>query len=91
VLQSIIFYGKVRVTLPTLQAHAKPEVSNWLDETQHLLRDRPASLTMNEIAKELDVSPAWLYGFLNGTIKNPGVVTTNALNKLLKNRIKACR
>ena len=55
------------------------------DETRKLLNDRPASLSIADIAKALNVSEAWINTFRRGKIDNPGVVTICALNLYLKN------
>lgn len=60
-------------------------VTNLRDRTRLALNNRPASLTLAEICKELDVSESWLRLFSRGKIENPGVVTIETLNEFLKN------
>lgn len=60
-------------------------VTNLRDRTRLALNNRPASLTLAEICKELSVSESWLRLFSRGKIENPGVVTIETLNEFLKN------
>ena len=60
-------------------------VTTWRDTTRHLLNNRPVSLTIEQIANELNVSAAWLRLFSRGKIENPGIVTVQTLNEFLKN------
>lgn len=55
-----------------------------LEETKVLLRDRPASLSMQDVADAVGVSIAWLRLFARGKAKNPGVTTVGKLNQYLK-------
>lgn len=65
-------------------------VTSLRDETRILLNNRPASLTLDEIATELNVSVQWLRLLSKGKIANPGVNTVETLNKFLtKNKKKA--
>lgn len=64
------------------------EITKLRDETIKLLLDRPASLPMDTIAKEIGVSTSWLNTLARRKIANPGVVTIETLNLYLK---KACK
>jgi len=59
--------------------------TSWRDTTRNLLNKRPASLKIEQIAKDLGVSSAWLRMFARGEIDNPGVNTIQSLNAYLKN------
>lgn len=60
-------------------------VTTWRDKTRELLNNRPVSLTIEQIAKELNVSAAWIRMFARNKIENPGIVTVQTLNEFLKN------
>lgn len=59
--------------------------SQLVVETRQLLIDRPASLKMQKIANDLDISVSWLHSFARGAIENAGCLTVGALNKYLIN------
>lgn len=65
------------------------EVTTLRDETRELLLNRPASLSVGEIAEAIGVSKSWLNAFARGGIDNPGVVTIETLNAFLKKFSKA--
>lgn len=67
------------------------EITTLRDETRRLLINRPASLTFVQIAKELNVTARWVQNFAKGKTPNPGVVTVESLNVLLKNYKKALK
>ncbi|OHD25426.1 MAG: hypothetical protein A2Y38_12760 [Spirochaetes bacterium GWB1_59_5] len=58
---------------------------SWRDIARNLLNERPASLKMETIAKDIGVSSAWLRMFARGEINNPGVMTIQELTVYLKN------
>lgn len=60
------------------------EITTFRDNTRTLLLNRPASLTIATIAKDINVSTAWLNMFARGKIDNPGVVTIETLHNYLK-------
>ena len=57
----------------------------WLDKTRTLLINRPASLTIEQIAQEIDVSAAWLRLFARNKGGEPGIKKTEKLYEFLKN------
>lgn len=61
-----------------------PEITTLRDETRELLLNRPASLSVGDIADAIKVSKSWLNAFARGDIPNPGVVTVETLNAYLK-------
>lgn len=65
------------------------EVTSLRDETRALLLNRPASVTVGEIAEAIGISKSWLNAFGRGDIQNPGVVTIETLNAFLKKISKA--
>lgn len=67
------------------------EITTLRDETRHLLINRPASLTIEQIAKELNVTKSWVNAFAKNKTRNPGVVTVESLNVLLKQYNKAVK
>lgn len=58
------------------------------DETREMLNQRPASLKIRTIAKDIEVSPAWLHMFSRNGYPNPGIVTVGKLNLYLKEALK---
>lgn len=60
------------------------EVTTLRDETRALLLNRPASVTIGDVAEATGVSKSWLNTFMRGGIENPGVVTIETLNVYLK-------
>lgn len=59
--------------------------TSWRDETIALLKNRPACLTLKEIAAQTDVSVAWVRQFARGEIDNPGVNTVQKIKEFLLN------
>lgn len=55
------------------------------DTAMQLLTNRPVSLKIKAIAKDLNISESWLRTFASGNIENPGVVTIEALIAYLQN------
>lgn len=55
------------------------------DETRDLLCNRPASLSIGQIARDLEIAESWLNTFRRGEIENPGVVTICKLKEYLTN------
>lgn len=55
------------------------------EETLELLQNRPASLKIAKISKDLKISVAWLNLFNRGAIENPGILTIEKLNRYIKN------
>jgi hypothetical protein len=53
--------------------------SPLLDCVQSLVRERPASLQIQELAKEIGVTPVWLGGFANGRYPNPSAIVIERL------------
>lgn len=64
--------------------HTKTE---WRDKTKDLLINRPAWLTIEVMAKDLNISPQWLRAFGRGAIENPGVNTVEKLNLYLAKKV----
>lgn len=54
-----------------------------LDETLILLRNRPVTLELKQIAQAIDVSANWLSMLHKGNIDNPGVVYIQKLHDYL--------
>lgn len=59
-----------------------------LDETLILLKNRPVTLELKQIAKAIDVSPNWLSMLVNNKIDNPGVVSIQKLHDYLVSKKK---
>lgn len=59
-----------------------------LDETLLLLRNRPVTLELKQIAQAIDVSPNWLSMLNKGNINNPGVVGIQKLHDYLLSKQK---
>lgn len=57
-----------------------------LDETIILLKNRPVTITLRQIAKDLKVSPNWLSLLVNNEIDNPGIVGIQKLHDYLLNK-----
>lgn len=67
-----------------------PTNLNLYDETLKLLKNRPASLELKEIADDLDnVSYSWLCQFLRGDIPNPTYFKLQKLHDYLISKAKA--
>lgn len=60
---------------------------NLLEETKHLLINRPNSLTFKELGRECGVSPHWLSQLSLGKVENPGFATLERVNAALKQRL----
>ena len=59
-----------------------------LDETLLLLRNRPVTLELKQIAQAIDVSPNWLSMLNKGNIDNPGIVGIQKLHDYLVSKQK---
>lgn len=59
-----------------------------LDDTLALLKNRPVTLELKQIAKAIDVSPNWLSMLVNNKIDNPGVVSIQKLHDYLVSKQK---
>lgn len=59
-----------------------------LDETLILLKTRPVTLELKQIAKAIDVSPNWLSMLNKGKIDNPGIVGIQKLHDYLVSKKK---
>ena len=57
-----------------------------LEKTHNLLINAPRHITDSKIAEEIKVSKAWLSMFKDGKIKNPGILTIQALHDFLANQ-----
>lgn len=74
--------------LPTLiscPGESMPKITTLRDETRTLLANRPASLSLDEVAESTGLTASWLSMFLRGKIPNPGVNYIETLNVYLKN------
>lgn len=61
------------------------KITTLRDETRTMLNNRPAHLTIDEIAIKVDVSPQWLRLLARGKIDDPGVIKIQTLYQFLKN------
>ena len=59
-----------------------------LDETLFLLKNRPVTLELKQIAQAINVSPNWLSMLNNGKIENPGIVYIQKLHDYLVSKKK---
>lgn len=50
-----------------------------LERTQYLVRNRPATLSLDDIARETKLSRAWLKHFVAGNIAGPDVCKVECL------------
>lgn len=96
------FVRTFKPTLNSVAARAKPYkkqkrkasshklnfLTSWRDECISLFNERPVSLLLSTIAKDMGVSLAWLRMFGRGEILNPGVCTIETLIEYLKNHNK---
>jgi len=57
---------------------------DWLQETRALIAAAPRELTLTKIAKDCDVSIAWLSKFASGQLKDPGILNVQKVNRYLK-------
>ena len=63
--------------------------TSFRDKTLELLKNRPAHLTLQKIAKETDLGEGWLSMFHNGNINHPSVNMIQALYEYLtKTKLK---
>lgn len=60
------------------------EGTKLLEDTRALLLKRPAYVTLQRVATDVEVSIAWLRLFATGKASNPGIVTVGKLNAYLK-------
>jgi predicted transcriptional regulator len=74
-----------------MKASNMTELTTFRDITRQMLKNRPLSVSTAEIAKEINVSPAWVNAFAKGKIPNPGVNTVETLNAFLKKINKKAR
>lgn len=51
----------------------QPYSSPVLARIQTLVRERPATLLIKDLAREMQVSPKWLGDFANGKFDNPSI------------------
>ena len=61
------------------------QVTTLRDSTLELLKNRPISITLDEIADNCLVSKEWLKKFTNGRIKGGGVIAVETVYTFLKN------
>ena len=59
-----------------------------LDETLFLLKNRPVTLELKQIAQAINVSPNWLSMLHKGHINNPGVAYIQRLHDYLVSKQK---
>ncbi len=59
-----------------------------LEETLILLRNRPVTLELKQIAQAIDVSPNWLSMLNKDKIENPGIVGIQKLHDYLVSKKK---
>lgn len=80
------FCGNIRpITYPNGEVMTNNSELSWRDQVREQLNNRRASLKIEDIAKAINVSEAWLRMFARGKIPNPGVNTVEALCKFLTN------
>lgn len=62
----------------------KPAVKlSFKEHVRELVKQRPCTMTVEELAFQADVSESWITTFLAGKIKNPGVNQMVVLYDLL--------
>lgn len=60
------------------------------EKTVRLIAERPASLTLADIARGAEVKPTWLSALVKGDIPEPGVHKIQRLHDFMTNRRPGC-
>ena len=67
----------------TKTVYDKDEPGMWQSKTVELLKNRPRTLTLEQIAADTKIDIAWLWKFSAGKIKGPSVNRVEVLRNYL--------
>lgn len=61
---------------------------NLFDKTLNLIKDRPASISLQDISKATEIKYSWICKFHAGLITNPAYKTLQILHDYLIDKVK---